>query len=190
MSHTVLAVGAAVVTASGCVWYLPALADLRAGADRPVSRRTAAAACLSGWTTIASAAVLLLVAEAWWLPCAAVVAGAAVTVALRVCAGVRRRREQREAAYQWTRLRDGAPPPAETGDARHVVAVLVGTGLVAAVTTAGLKVAAGPGGGADWPRAAAASAAVLGLFLAVAFAHGRRVRRRARARLPHEDPPA
>ena len=42
MTHTVLAIGTAALTASGCVWYLPAIADLQAGADRPRSTRTAA----------------------------------------------------------------------------------------------------------------------------------------------------
>ncbi|MGN5381968.1 hypothetical protein ACQ4WX_47310 [Streptomyces lasalocidi] len=45
MPQAVLALGATTVTASGCVWYLPARADLRAGADRPVSRRTPRACC-------------------------------------------------------------------------------------------------------------------------------------------------
>lgn len=71
MSHPVLALGAAAVTAAGSVWYLPALADLRAGADRPASRRTGAVACLSGWTTAAAVAVLLLLTDNWWAPCAA-----------------------------------------------------------------------------------------------------------------------
>ncbi|MCZ9337902.1 hypothetical protein NGM37_08945, partial [Streptomyces sp. TRM76130] len=76
MAHPVLALGLALVTASGCVWYLPALADARAGADRPDSRRGRAAACLTGWTTVAGVAVLLLVTGSWWPPGAAAGAGA------------------------------------------------------------------------------------------------------------------
>ncbi|MFD7879561.1 hypothetical protein ACFV5G_36660, partial [Streptomyces sp. NPDC059766] len=71
MAGTVPALGAALLTAAGCVWYVPAVADLRAGADRPVSRRTAAAACLTGWTTLAAVAVLLFAGTAWQAECAA-----------------------------------------------------------------------------------------------------------------------
>lgn len=177
MSHAALALGTALVTAAGSVWYVPAFADLRAGADRPVSRRTAAAACLSGWAAAAVTAVLLLVDRTWWAPCAAAAVGAVVAAVLRARAAVWRRRESWEAAYQWARLRVG-PPPAGRGDSRNVVAVLVGCGLVTAVTVAVVKVAAGPEDGSDWLAAAVTPAAVLGLFLTVAFAHGRAVHRR------------
>ncbi|MFE2511684.1 hypothetical protein ACFXC9_24980, partial [Streptomyces naganishii] len=68
MAHAVAALGAGALTAAGCVWYVPALADLRAGADRPDSRRFAAAACVTGWAGTAVLALLLLVAEGWWAP--------------------------------------------------------------------------------------------------------------------------
>ncbi|MFD0505352.1 hypothetical protein ACFQ0G_25505 [Streptomyces chiangmaiensis] len=93
MPQAVLALGVAAVTASGCVWYMPALADLRAGADRPVSRRRAAAACVSGWSTAGTVAVLLLLAEAWWIPRAAAVVGGLVSAGLRIRAAVLRRNE-------------------------------------------------------------------------------------------------
>ncbi|ANZ20980.1 hypothetical protein ACH4YO_15555 [Streptomyces noursei] len=64
LSPAVLALGATALSASGCVWYLPAAADLRAGSDRPVSRRLAAAACLTGRATVALSA-LLLAAASW-----------------------------------------------------------------------------------------------------------------------------
>ncbi|QDQ15870.1 hypothetical protein [Streptomyces spectabilis] len=179
MSHPFLAAGSGLVTASGCVWYVPALVELRAGADRPVSRRMAAAACVSGWTAAAVATVLLLVAEAWWLPCAAVGAGTVATAVLRTGAAVRRRREEQEAAHHWAQL-GALPHPLGAGDSRHVVAVLIGCGLVTAVTVATIKVAAGPEGTSEWLAAAVTPAAVLGLFLAVAFAHGRTVHRRDR----------
>ncbi|WP_216677009.1 hypothetical protein [Streptomyces sp. MNP-20] len=178
MSHAALALGTALVTAAGCVWYVPALAELRAGADRPVSRRTAAAACVSGWAAAAVTAVLLLLDRTWWAPGAAAATGAVAAAALRVRAALWRRRESREASYHWARLRVG-PPPAGRRDSRNVVAVLVGCGLVTAVAVAVIKVAAGPGDASAWLTAALAPAAVLGLFLTVAFAHGRAVHRRA-----------
>ena len=171
MSRAVVALGLAAVTASGCVWYVPALADLRARADRPASRRTAAAACLSGWSTAGIVAVLLLVAEAWWIPSAA--AGAALTAALRVRAAVQRRREMREAARHWAELSRQVPRPGAARPSRTVVAVLLGAGLAAGSATAILRVAAGPGYGMDWLAAAAVSAAVVGLFLTLAIAHTR-----------------
>ncbi|GAA0628865.1 hypothetical protein GCM10009535_00200 [Streptomyces thermocarboxydovorans] len=172
MSQAVVALGLAAVTASGCVWYVPALADLRARADRPVSRRAAAAACLSGWSTAGIVAVLLLVAEAWWIPSAAAVAGAALTAALRVGAAVQRRREMREAARHWAELSRQVPRPGAR-PSRTVVAVLLGAGLAAGSATAILRVAAGPGNGTDWLAAAAVPAAVVGLFLTLAIAHTR-----------------
>ncbi|MDC2950506.1 hypothetical protein, partial [Streptomyces heilongjiangensis] len=96
MTHPVPALGAALVAASGCVWWLPALATVRAGADRPDSLRGRAAACLSGWTTVAGVAVLLLVADPWWAPGALAVVGAATTAGLRIRAAVRRGSEARE----------------------------------------------------------------------------------------------
>ncbi|MGW3497411.1 hypothetical protein [Streptomyces sp. NPDC001020] len=175
MSRTVLALGAAMVTAAGCVWYLPALADLRAGADRPVSRRTAAAACLSGWTTIGLVAALLLVARAWWIPCGVAVAGAAVTVGLRARAAMQHRREVQEAARHWAELRD-ASPRGGTDRSRHVFAALVAGGLAMAALTAAVALGTGPDDGPHWVLAVAAPAVVVGLFLtaAIACAHGSR----------------
>ncbi|GAB3166203.1 hypothetical protein [Streptomyces incanus] len=110
MSHPVLALGAAAVTAAGSVWYLPALADLRAGADRPASLRAGAVACLSGWTTAAAVAVLLLLTDGWWPPCAAALAGTTATTALWTRAAVHRRRGAREAARLWAQLGWFGPP--------------------------------------------------------------------------------
>lgn len=186
MSHAVAALGLAVVTASGCVWYVPALADLRAGADRPHSRRAAAAACLSGWGTAGIVAVLLLMAEAWWIPFTAAGAGAVLTAGLGLCAAVRRRRELREAARQWAQLRRGQPRPGAPSS-RIVVAVLIGAGLAAGAATAFLGPAgsaAGPGNTADRPAAVAVPAAVVGLFLALALACTRKARRGTAGRRP------
>ncbi|ARP73384.1 hypothetical protein LK08_02515 [Streptomyces sp. MUSC 125] len=175
MPQALLALGAAAVTVSGCVWYLPALADLRAGADRPVSRRKAAAACLSGWTTAGIVALLLLVSPAWWVPSTAAVAGTAVTVGLRARAAVQRRRERREAARDWAELGHDRRPP-DIGRARNVVAVLIAFGAAAAVAVAGLGVVAEPGGARAWWCAAVPSS-VVALFLALAVVWGRALRR-------------
>ncbi|WP_107459401.1 hypothetical protein [Streptomyces colonosanans] len=175
MSRTVLALGAAMVTAAGCVWYLPALADLRAGADRPVSRRTGAAACLSGWITIGAVAALLLVVRAWWIPCGVAVAGAAVTAGVWGRAAVQRRREMQETARHWAELRDGALREGD-GPSRLVFVALVACGLAAAAFTAVVALAAGPDDGLHWVLAVAVPAAVVGMFLtaAIAFTHAAR----------------
>lgn len=141
MAHTVLAVGAAAVTAAGSVWYLPALADLRAGADRTRSRRGAAAACVSGWSTTGIVAVLLLVAGGWWITGAAAGIGALVTAGLRIGAAVRRHQERRETARQWGQL-GRALPPRPAGRSRRAVAALLAVGLAAAAVTAVCGVAA------------------------------------------------
>ncbi|MFC8507329.1 hypothetical protein ACFU3J_10625 [Streptomyces sp. NPDC057411] len=108
----VLALGVGAVTASGCVWYVPALLDLRAGADRPASRRLAAAACVTGWATAGLTAPLLLAGVPALLLLAATVSGAAAVAALWTVAAVRRRREAREAAACWAALGGTAPPAA------------------------------------------------------------------------------
>ncbi|MER6126897.1 hypothetical protein ABT173_30765 [Streptomyces sp. NPDC001795] len=176
MPQAVLALGAATVTAAGCVWYLPALADLRAGADRPVSRRRAAAACLSGWTTTGIVAVLLFVSDTWWIPSAAAVVGVALTAALRARAAVQRRRETREAARDWADLRPGQHPP-DIDRARHVVALLIGIGLAAAVAATTLAVVAEPEHGEDWWAVHAVPSAVVGLCLTIAAVYMRALRR-------------
>ncbi|MGX4688775.1 hypothetical protein [Streptomyces sp. JNUCC 63] len=167
MSHAVAALGVAALTTAGSVWYLPALADLRAGADRPDSRRIAAAACVTGWAGAGAVAVLLLMADGWWTPAVAAVVGAATATALRLYAAAQRRREARETAHHWARL-GHVPPPAGTGPSRNVVAAVVGCGMAAAVAVAAWRAASGPGGGAGWAVAAVASATVTGVFLIAA----------------------
>ncbi|MFJ8162264.1 hypothetical protein ACIRBY_15215 [Streptomyces sp. NPDC096136] len=135
-SAVVPVLGLAAVTAAGCVWYVPSLAELRAGADRPASRRLAAAGCLVGWSAVALL-VPLLSAPGWALPGAAVaVAGAAATVVLRLLAVAVRRREEREAAADWAALRLPDPLPGDGGD-RAASPGRVAAGL-------GLALAAGP----------------------------------------------
>ncbi|MFE5159538.1 hypothetical protein ACFRNT_13660, partial [Streptomyces sp. NPDC056697] len=65
MSHAALALAAAVSCVGGCVWSLAAAADIRARDDRPLSRRIAAAGCLTGWGTVALLAPLLLTPVPW-----------------------------------------------------------------------------------------------------------------------------
>ncbi|WP_053751753.1 hypothetical protein [Streptomyces sp. MMG1533] len=174
MSHAALALGVALVTAAGCVWYVPALADLRAGADRPVSRRTAAAACLTGWGTAAVVAAVLFAGVEWQAACVMAVAGATVAATLRIRAAAQHRQEVREIARHWAAL-DAGPP--EHGRSPHAFAALLVSGLAAAAATATLLVAAGPEDGADWLMAAVAPAAVVGVTLAVAVMHTRTARR-------------
>ncbi|WP_330340236.1 hypothetical protein [Streptomyces sp. NBC_00557] len=183
MPQRVLALGAATVTAAGCVWYLPALADLRAGADRPPARRRAAAACLSGWATTGVVAVLLFACEEWWTPSGVAVAGAAVTVGLRAQAAVQRRREMRQAARDWAAL-GNVRRPRDTGGARYVVAVLLGIGLAAAVAAAALGAVAERERGVDWWAVTAVPSAVVALFLILAVLYGRALRHHPSGRRP------
>ncbi|WP_416981839.1 hypothetical protein [Streptomyces sp. T028] len=178
MVQPVAALGAAMLTVSGCVWYVPALVDLRAGADRPVSRRTAAAVCLSGWSTTGVIALLLFLVEAWWVPVAAAVTGAAVTAGLGGRAVVQRRRETRQAARDWAELRT-APRPAGTDRTRHVVAVLLACGLFTAATTAATGTAAAGEEGTDWLWLAVAPSGIVALSIALAAAYTALARRRA-----------
>ncbi|MEU6271345.1 hypothetical protein ABZ871_02795 [Streptomyces populi] len=166
MAQPVLALGAALLTVAGSVWYVPALTDLRAGADRPDSRRDAAAACVSVWSTTGVIAVLLLVTGAWWIPALTAAAGTAVALVLRTRAAVRRRREEREAARHWEQLRWSRPAD-RSRNGRTAFAVLLATGLAAAAGTAALLLTGGPGDGPYW-LTAAVPAALVGLFLLVA----------------------
>ncbi|KUO09591.1 hypothetical protein [Streptomyces sp. DSM 15324] len=178
MAQPVAALGVAMVTVSGCVWYLPALVDLRAGADRPDSRRTAAAACLSGWSTTAVIALLLFLAEAWWAPAAAAVTGTAVTAVLRGRALVQRRREARQTARDWTEL-CAAPAPAGPRRGPRIVAGLLGGGLCAAAATAVLRSAPAGEGGPHWPSLALAPAGIVAVSVVLAAICAGRARRRA-----------
>ncbi|MGW3101230.1 hypothetical protein [Streptomyces sp. NPDC001100] len=180
MAQHVLALGAALVTASGCVWYLPALADLRAGTDRPVSRRTAAAACLAGWTTLACIAVLLFVGVIWQTACVVATAGATVTAALRIRAAAQHHHEVREIVRHWAALDADLPQHGRRQDlARYVVAALLACGPVSAVVTAAIAVTTASGTGGIWTLAA--TPAVVGLALATAITYTRSVRRRTTA---------
>ncbi|MFI0964183.1 hypothetical protein ACH4S8_22630 [Streptomyces sp. NPDC021080] len=169
MAQPVLALGAALLTVSGSVWYVPALADLRAGADRPRSRRDAAAACVSGWGTAGTIAVLLLVTGTWTVLALTAAAGTAVTLGLRTRAAVRRRREAEEAARHWAQLRSGSAAVEDRPrNGRTAFAVLAGSGLAVGVTTAVLLLTGGVTGGPYPWLTAAVPAALVGLFLLIA----------------------
>lgn len=167
MSHAVAALGTGAFAVAGCVWYVPALADLRAGADRPDSRRIAAAACVTGWAGVGAVTVLLLLADGWWAPAVVAVVGAVASATLHLYAAVQRRRETREAARHWTRL-GHVPSPAGPGRSRSVVAAVLVCGMVVSVPVAVWQAVSGPGGGAGWAVAAVTSAAVMGVFLVAA----------------------
>ncbi|MFF3129060.1 hypothetical protein ACFVRD_44135 [Streptomyces sp. NPDC057908] len=104
MSHGVLALGVAALCVSGNVWYLPACIDLRAGQDRPRSRRLAAAAVLAGWASAALTMLLLLMPVTLSAVALVAVAGTTTTVSLAVRARLCRGREQCEEEARWAAL--------------------------------------------------------------------------------------
>ncbi|MEU7019057.1 hypothetical protein ABZ990_00170 [Streptomyces sp. NPDC046203] len=167
MTGGVLALGIGAVTASGCVWYVPALVDLRAGADRPVSRRLAAAGCVTGWATAAVAALLMMLGVPVPPLLAVVTAGAGAAVVLRIRATVRRRAEEREDAATWAALDWAAPRP--HGPRPAHIAGTIGAGLALALVTA-LLLTWGRSHGVGTVLAVTAPAAVAGCALLAAFA--------------------
>ncbi|MBD0710435.1 MULTISPECIES: hypothetical protein [unclassified Streptomyces] len=167
MGAAVLALGTGAVTASGCVWYVPALVDLRAGADRPVSRRLAAASCVTGWATAAVVVPLLLLGVPFRPLLAVAAVGAGGAIALRVRAVARRRHEEREAAVCWATL---GPQPTPPSGARPqtVLALWAGAGLLVAVATATLLLTWGRTHGVSTPLAVAAPTALAACALLAA----------------------
>ncbi|MFB7629643.1 hypothetical protein ACFC0M_01640 [Streptomyces sp. NPDC056149] len=143
LSPAVLALGATSLSAAGCVWYLPAAADLRAGPDRPASRRLSAAACLTTWATIALCAPLLLAAAPWRVLGTFTVAGAATALLLAVLARARRTHEQRTTRRAWNTLRIPAPTAGPPSRTRHFLrwflpGYVVAGGALAAVLIGGM----------------------------------------------------
>ncbi|MFG2843391.1 hypothetical protein ACGF12_09465 [Kitasatospora sp. NPDC048296] len=177
MTHTVLAIGTAALTASGCVWYLPAIADLQAGADRPRSTRTAAAACVMWWAGLALAGALLLALSDWRPAAQVALAGLVGGTALRVRARWDRRGEQRETAARWAAL-DVGPVPC-TG--RPAAVALTGWLIVgAAVASLGAVAILLSSGGDVVPRVALAAAGGAGVALAFLLMGLGNVRRQGR----------
>ncbi|MFJ8436312.1 hypothetical protein ACIQ9P_33930 [Kitasatospora sp. NPDC094019] len=160
MSHLVPAIGTAAITASGCVWYLPAIADLQAGEDRPRSARTAAAACVTWWACLALAGGLLLAVPAWQPAAQVALAGLVVGVLIRIRSQLQQRSEQREEAERWALLeplpvpRTTARPPAARALLGWLLVGLVTSSLAAASILLS-------GGGPLAPRLAAAVGSAL-----------------------------
>ncbi|MHA7960175.1 hypothetical protein ACX9I7_20705 [Streptomyces sp. L500] len=109
MSNLVLALAAVALTVAGTVWYLPAVAELRTGADRPLSRRVSAAGCLTGWGACAGAVPLLVAGVPGPATGSAVAAGVTAAGCLYAVGGALRRRELRTAARDWSELAGPAP---------------------------------------------------------------------------------
>ncbi|MEE1786107.1 hypothetical protein PUR71_24875 [Streptomyces sp. SP17BM10] len=173
MSHTVLALGTAALTASGCVWYLPAIADLQAGSDRPRSARTAAAACVAWWAALALAGGLLLALPDWRPGAQLALAGLVGGVLLRARALWHRREEERESNARWAALDAGEP----VRSPRPAALVLAGWLVVgAAVASLGAASILLSGGGAIAPRLAVAGGSAAALALAFLLIGLRNVR--------------
>ncbi|MDH6710692.1 hypothetical protein P3T27_007442 [Kitasatospora sp. MAA19] len=174
MTHTVLAIGTAALTASGCVWYLPAIADLQAGADRPRSTRTAAAACVLWWAALALAGGLLL-AQPDWRPAAQIaLAGLVGGAALRVRARSERRGEQRECAVHWAALDAGPAPRSGRPAAVALAGWLVVGAAVASLGAVAILLSGEGGQGLRVALAAACGAVVALAFLLAGLGSARR----------------
>lgn len=177
MNHSVLAIATAALTAGGCVWYLPAIADLQAGADRPRSTRTAAAACVLGWATLALAGGLLLALGDWRPAAQLALAGLGGGVALWLRALRERRVEQREADERWIAL-DAGPAPRPPRSGRSSAVGLAGWLVVgAAVASLGAAAVLLSGGGTAGTRAALAAGSGVGVALLFLVMGLRSVRR-------------
>ncbi|MER5355965.1 hypothetical protein ABT093_37305 [Kitasatospora sp. NPDC002551] len=176
MSHIVLAIGTAAITASGCVWYLPAIADLQAGADRPRSARTAAAACVTWWACLAMAGGLLLAVPAWQPAAEIALAGLVAGVLMRVRAHLQSRIEQREEAVRWA-LIDPNPAPAPVRPSPRALLGWLLVGL--AIASLGAVSILLSGGGPLAPRLAAAAGSAVAVstaFLLIGLGNARRAR--------------
>ncbi|MER7580134.1 hypothetical protein [Kitasatospora sp. NPDC097691] len=174
MNHTVLAIGTAALTASGCVWYLPAIADLQAGADRPRSTRTAAAACVLWWAALALAGGLLLVVPDWRPAAQIALAGLVGGAALRVRARWDRRREVRETAARWAALDAGPAPRTGRPLAVGLAAWLVVGAAVGSLGAVAILLSGGGGAGPRVVLAGVGGAGVALVFLLVGLGNVRR----------------
>ncbi|MFB7469632.1 hypothetical protein [Kitasatospora sp. NPDC056184] len=175
MSHIVLAIGTAAITASGCVWYLPAIADLQAGEDRPRSARTAAAACVTWWAGLALAGGLLLAVPDWEPAAQIALAGLVAGVLLRVRAHLQSRLEQREEAVRWA-LIDPSPAPLPVHPSPRALLGWLLVGLaIASLGAVSILLSGGPLA----PRLAAAAGSAVAVstaFLLIGLGNARRHR--------------
>lgn len=169
MSHTILGLGMAALTTAGAVWYLPALADLRAGADRPVSTRLAACATVAGWGTAGALAIALFLTGSWPALAALAGTGAVAVFALSGAALLRRRAEEREEIARWAALRhDGRAPDRARAQRSFAAWTLSGVAAGWAVASA-LLLAADDGGGGGTVTVVSVAATVCGVFLGIAL---------------------
>ncbi|MET9180773.1 hypothetical protein ABZX88_21485 [Kitasatospora aureofaciens] len=174
MTHTVLAIGTAALTASGCVWYLPAIADLQAGADRPRSTRTAAAACVLWWAALALAGGLLLAVPDWHPAAQVALTGLVGGTALRLRAAWDRRGEQREGAARWAALEAGPVPRSARLAAPALVGWLVVGAALASLGAVAVLLSAGGGLASRVALAGVSGAGVALAFLLVGLGNARR----------------
>ncbi|MFJ5881741.1 hypothetical protein [Kitasatospora cineracea] len=182
MSHPVLALGTATLTAAGSAWYLPALLDLRAGADRPRAARLAATACLLWWCAPATTALLLTTPLPWPVPLGTLLAGALSGGALRCSAAAAHRADQREQARAWNALHSGRPytlpadpPPTtrRTTPPAPAVGWLTATLALAAATAATTLLTGHPGPAGPAVLTVTASIGLCLLLLLLSLHHPR-----------------
>jgi hypothetical protein len=189
MAHVVLGLGAAAVTVAGAVWYAPAIIDLRAGDDRPVSTRTRAWATLAGWGTGAVLSLLLFTTTSWLVPGAAAAAGATAVTVLAVRALQCGRLEQQEEVRRWTALRLESSDTGDQLPVQHAFLTWLTSGLLLAfVTAAAMLLIVDDDNPLRFAAVASVAGAIstTGLIVASARAHAERRRPAAvRARVPH-----
>jgi hypothetical protein len=107
MDLSVAALGLLLVTLAGYVWYVPAVLTLRAGADRPVSQRMAATACVTAWGTTAALAATLFLSLPAAVMAAVGAAGYSAATTVRLRAVLQSHRERAEDAREWASLLQG-----------------------------------------------------------------------------------
>lgn len=161
MSHGVLALSGAALCLSGSVWYVPAWADLRAGPDRPASRRLAATAVLLLWAGLGAGGTAL----------------AARARAVREC---------REAAAGWELL--GAPAPDRAPDRAPARARRALLGWLLAGLGAALAAGVAARGAGVWPAVSAAGAVALAALVAGGVRAGLPGRRTASGQARDQSP--
>ncbi|WAC99217.1 hypothetical protein [Streptomyces sp. NA13] len=185
MSHGVLALGGAALCLSGSVWYVPAWADLRAGPDRPASRRLAATAVLLLWAGASAATAAL----AWAGPRAALACAVAAGLGAggtALAARARAVRECREAAAGWELL--GAPAPDRAPDRAPARARRALLGWLLAGLGAALAVGVAARGAGVWPAVSAAGTVALAALVAGGVRAGLPGRRTASGQARDQSP--
>ncbi|MEU8873733.1 hypothetical protein AB0D24_21690 [Streptomyces javensis] len=158
------------------------MADVRARDDRPLSRRIAAAGCLTVWGTVALLAPLLLTPVSWSVLGVVAATGAATATALAARARVHRARELRETERHWAAW--GYEPPARSASSRcRTFLVWLLPGLIVATVVAVAVLRTGRVNPGRVVAAALTAAGVVGVFLVLAIVDAARgpVARRGKA---------